>query len=61
MGSFRSTACAERFYGAERLCFGKRLIFLGSLTALIFLVIITSYARHMLFKGPDEDTPPHLP
>ena len=35
----------------------KRLIFLGSLTALIFLVIITSYARHMLFKGPDEDTP----
>ncbi|HNY16271.1 MAG TPA: penicillin-binding protein [Treponemataceae bacterium] len=35
----------------------KRLIFLGSLTALVFLIIISAYARHMLFKGPDEDTP----
>ncbi len=31
----------------------KRLIFLGSITALVFLVIVSAYARHMLFRQPD--------
>jgi cell division protein FtsI (penicillin-binding protein 3) len=31
----------------------KRLIFLGSVTALVFLVIVSAYARHMLFGQPD--------
>jgi cell division protein FtsI (penicillin-binding protein 3) len=35
----------------------KRLIFLGSLVAVVFLVIVSAYARHMLFKEPDEETP----
>jgi cell division protein FtsI (penicillin-binding protein 3) len=35
----------------------KRLIFLGSLFAVVFLVIVSAYARHMLFKEPDEETP----